>query len=63
MASFLVNGGAGFIGSALVRRLVEQGERVRVVDDFSTGFKRNLDNVLNQVELIEGDLADLSIAN
>ena len=44
MASFLVTGGAGFIGSALANRLVELGHSVRVVDDFSTGFRRNLDN-------------------
>ena len=44
MASFLVTGGAGFIGSALANRLVDLGHSVRVVDDFSTGFRRNLDN-------------------
>jgi len=62
MAGFLVTGGAGFIGSALVHRLVHLGERVRVVDDFSTGFRRNLEDVPGRFELIEGNLAEFSVA-
>ncbi len=61
MASFLVTGGAGFIGSALVHRLVGLGHSVRVVDDFSSGFRRNLENCLDHIELIEGDLSELSV--
>ena len=54
----LVTGGAGFIGSHLVSALVRAGERVRVLDNFSTGFRRNLDEVAGNVEIIEGDLRD-----
>ena len=55
---FLVTGGAGFIGSHLVRRLVAQGESVRVLDNFSTGTAKNLDAVQDQVDLVVGDLRD-----
>ena len=61
MASFLVTGGAGFIGSALVSRLVKDGHTVRVADDFSTGFRHNLEDCLDRIELIEGDLAELAV--
>jgi UDP-glucose 4-epimerase len=61
MANFLVTGGAGFIGSALVHRLLDLGHSVRVVDNFSTGFRRNLDHCLDRIELVEGDLAELAI--
>jgi nucleoside-diphosphate-sugar epimerase len=57
---YLVTGGAGFIGSNLVRRLVETGARVRVADDFSTGRNENLDG-LSQIELVKGDLSRIPL--
>jgi nucleoside-diphosphate-sugar epimerase len=61
MSSYLVTGGAGFIGSHLAEELTRRGERVRVVDSFITGKRRNLAH-LPGVELVEGDLADLAVA-
>ncbi len=61
MASFLVTGGAGFIGSALVGRLLELGHSVRVVDNFSTGFIRNLADCLDRIDLVEGDLTEMGV--
>jgi UDP-glucose 4-epimerase len=55
---FLVTGGAGFIGSHLVVRLVEQGHHVRVLDNLSTGRRSNLARVRNDIEFIEGDIRD-----
>ena len=54
----LVTGGAGFIGSHLVERLLAMGHRVRVVDNLSTGKVENLRPVLSDVEFLRGDLRD-----
>jgi UDP-glucose 4-epimerase len=59
MSLYLVTGGAGFIGSHLTQALLQRGEQVRVVDNFSTGKR---DNVPAGVEVIEGDLADDGVA-
>ena len=61
MASYLVTGGAGFIGSHLAEELLRRGQRVRIVDSLITGKRRNLAAV-NGAEFLEGDLADLAVA-
>jgi len=56
MTKYLVTGGAGFIGSNIVRELLARGESVRVLDDFSTGRRVNIADVLEQIEFVEGSL-------
>ncbi len=58
----LVTGGAGFIGSHLVAALVEDGHTVRVLDNFSTGKRANLEGVRRDAEIVKGDCADLARA-
>lgn len=55
----LVTGGAGFIGSNLVRLLVEQGFSVRVLDNLSTGYHKNIENL--PVEFVQGDIRDANL--
>ena len=55
-ARYLITGGGGFIGSSLAEALLAKGERVRVIDDFSTGRRSNLQGL--DVELVEGDICD-----
>ncbi|MBI4526184.1 MAG: SDR family oxidoreductase [Deltaproteobacteria bacterium] len=56
----LVTGGAGFIGSHLVERLVSMGEAVRVLDNFSFGTNDNIHSVRDKIEIIRGDVLDAS---
>jgi UDP-glucose 4-epimerase len=58
LPTHLVTGGAGFIGSHIVTALVERGDRVRVLDNLSTGKRDNLAHLKDRVELVEGDVAD-----
>ena len=69
MARYTVTGGAGFIGSHLTEELLRRGHAVRVVDNFSTGKRANIEAAaiaagqpLAAVDVIEGDLADLDVA-
>jgi len=61
MSSYLVTGGAGFIGSNIVETLIQKGESVRVLDNCSTGKMSNLKNVMDRIEFIHGDIRDLSL--
>lgn len=58
MRTFLVTGGAGFIGSHIATALVERGDHVRVLDNLSTGHRANLAHLEGKIELIEADLND-----
>src|SRR5580692_5258137 len=59
MARYLVTGAAGFIGSSLVRALLERGDQVRGIDNFETGRRENLTEVINRIDFREADILDL----
>ena len=61
MSLYLVTGGAGFIGSNIVEELVKRSEKVRVLDNFSTGKRENILLFLDKIELIEGDIRSYHI--
>jgi nucleoside-diphosphate-sugar epimerase len=58
MASYVVTGGAGFIGSHIVDELLNRGETVRVIDNFSTGKRQNVARFERRVEIVEADLSE-----
>ncbi|HEY8039760.1 MAG TPA: NAD-dependent epimerase/dehydratase family protein, partial [Polyangiaceae bacterium] len=58
MALHLVTGGAGFIGSSIAETLLARGETVRILDDFSSGRRENLESLGGRVEVIEGTIVD-----
>lgn len=59
MSTFLVTGGAGFIGSNMIGELVRRGETVRVLDNLATGHLENLDAVRQKIQWHEADIRDL----
>jgi nucleoside-diphosphate-sugar epimerase len=58
MATQLVTGGAGFIGSSITEQLLASGETVRIVDDFSTGRRQNIEALKGSLEIIEASICD-----
>jgi nucleoside-diphosphate-sugar epimerase len=58
MATYLITGIAGFIGSALTREVLAQGDQVRGLDNFSTGKRENISEIFSQIDFREGDLLD-----
>ena len=56
MTKVLVTGGAGFIGSNLVEALLDRGDDVRILDNYSTGRRANLAELTREIEIVEGDL-------
>ena len=63
LSTYLITGGAGFIGSNLVEELVQRGQRVRVLDNFSTGKRENLAPWKDDIELVEGDVRSYHIVH
>jgi UDP-glucose 4-epimerase len=59
MALYLITGIGGFIGSSLARELLSRGEGVRGLDNFSTGKRENLDEIVARIDLEEADITDL----
>ncbi len=60
MSQCLVTGGAGFIGGHIVRKLLEKGHGVRVLDNLSSGKLANLEEVAGQIDFVEGDICDVA---
>src|SRR5437879_6695753 len=63
MSTYLITGVAGFIGSSLARAVLEQGDKVRGVDNFATGKLENLQEILHQIDFREADILDLDAMN
>jgi nucleoside-diphosphate-sugar epimerase len=63
MPTYLVTGGAGFIGSNIVDELLGRGDTVKVLDDFSTGREENVRHFADDVELIRGDIRDADVVD
>ncbi|MBX3197166.1 MAG: SDR family oxidoreductase [Labilithrix sp.] len=61
MGLYLVTGGAGFIGSSIAEKLLASGERVRILDDFSTGRRSNVEGLKGEVEIVEGSIVDAAL--
>ncbi len=60
MEHYLVTGGCGFIGSHIAEALVERGDQVRIFDDLSSGYEKNLAAIHDQVEFVRGDIRNVN---
>jgi UDP-glucose 4-epimerase len=60
---YLITGGAGFIGSHLAERLINQGHKVSIVDNFSTGQEKNLKAIQNKIDFRQGEILDQKLIN
>ena len=58
MTRYLVTGGAGFIGSHIAEALVKRGDSVRILDNFSTGFRENFQDFGDAIEVFDADVTD-----
>lgn len=61
MSNFLVTGGAGFIGSHITEELVKRRQKVKILDNFSTGKEDNIRAFSKEIEIIEGDIRDIEV--
>jgi UDP-glucose 4-epimerase len=61
MASYLITGGGGFIGSNIAEALLKSGARVRILDNFSTGKRDNILPFKDRIEIVEGDVRSFHI--
>ncbi|MFS0751281.1 SDR family oxidoreductase [Oceanobacillus sp. 1P07AA] len=61
LTRYLVTGGAGFVGSNIARKLITNGESVRLLDNFSTGNKENIADISDKLEIINGDFTSNAI--
>lgn len=57
--NYLITGGAGFIGSNIAHTLLERGDSVRILDNFSSGRKANIESIQDKIEVVEGDIRDI----
>ena len=58
---YLVTGGAGFIGSYITKRLVEEEEQVVVIDNLNTGKEKNLESIKDKIDFVKGDILDKNL--
>jgi len=58
---YLVTGGAGFIGSHLTKKLVEEGQDITIIDNLKTGKEKNLESIKNKIDFVKGSILDIEL--